>query len=100
MKKMPVTLIGNKIEDFLEKGKDVLDAYGCPHPPIAKDFHTGIYSVGFDGRDDEAPPRRFRRLSRCHRAVRTGRRRPADGGQRLPHQDLGRQGLPAAVVAG
>lgn len=37
-----------KLEDFIEQGTELLDAYGCPKSPIGKDFHQGLYFVGFD----------------------------------------------------
>ncbi len=37
-----------KIEDFLERGTEVLDDYGLPCPPIGRGFHKGIYFNGFD----------------------------------------------------
>lgn len=38
----------SKIPDFLERGEEVLDKYKKPNPPIAGNFHKGIYFVGFD----------------------------------------------------
>jgi len=37
-----------KVEEFLERGSDLLDKYGCPKGPIGEDFHQGIYFIGFD----------------------------------------------------
>lgn len=37
-----------KIEDFIEKGEDILDKYGCPTPPIGSGFHQNLYFLGFD----------------------------------------------------
>ncbi len=37
-----------KIEDFLERGREVLDDYGLPCPPVGTGFHQGIYFNGFD----------------------------------------------------
>jgi hypothetical protein len=37
-----------KVENFLEKGEEILDKYGCPNPPIGKGFHDNIYFLGFD----------------------------------------------------
>ncbi len=37
-----------KIEDFLERGTEVLDDYGLPCPPTGTGFHKGIYFNGFD----------------------------------------------------
>jgi len=37
-----------QIEQFVEKGKDLLDKYACPQSPIGTDYHEGLYFVGFD----------------------------------------------------
>jgi len=37
-----------KVEEFLERGEEVLDAYRLPHPTIGKNYHEGIYFNGFD----------------------------------------------------
>ena len=37
-----------KVEDFLERGTEVLDKYGCPQQPIANGYHEGLYFLGFD----------------------------------------------------
>lgn len=37
-----------KVEDFLERGVELLDKYGCPKQPIADGYHEGIYFLGFD----------------------------------------------------
>lgn len=37
-----------KVEDFLERGTEILDKYGCPKQPIADGYHQGIYFLGFD----------------------------------------------------
>lgn len=37
-----------QIEDFVEKGKEVLDKYGCPKSPVGEGFHQGLYFIGFD----------------------------------------------------
>lgn len=36
------------IEEFVEKGGELLDKYACPKAPIAEGFHKGLYFVGFD----------------------------------------------------
>lgn len=36
------------IEDFVEKGSDLLDQYACPNSVIPKGFHKGLYFLGFD----------------------------------------------------
>lgn len=37
-----------KVEDFLERGTEVLDKYGCPKQPIGTGYHEGLYFLGFD----------------------------------------------------
>ncbi|MEM6803596.1 MAG: NAD(P)/FAD-dependent oxidoreductase [Bacteroidota bacterium] len=37
-----------KVEDFLERGEEVLDKYACPKAAIGEGYHEGIYFVGFD----------------------------------------------------
>ncbi|MBX2871856.1 MAG: NAD(P)/FAD-dependent oxidoreductase [Saprospiraceae bacterium] len=37
-----------KVEDFLERGEELLDKYGCPKQPIADGYHQGLYFLGFD----------------------------------------------------
>jgi len=37
-----------RIEEFIDQGEDILDAYGCPTPPIGLDFHQHLYFLGFD----------------------------------------------------
>lgn len=36
------------VEDFVEKGAELLDKYGCPKQAISDSFHQGLYFVGFD----------------------------------------------------
>ena len=36
------------ITSFIERGKEVLDKFSCPHPPIPKGYHKGLYFVGYD----------------------------------------------------
>ncbi len=36
------------VENFLVKGEEVLDKYGCPNPPIGEGYHENIYFLGFD----------------------------------------------------
>lgn len=36
------------IEEFIERGTELLDRYGCPNPPIGKGFHENMYFLGFD----------------------------------------------------
>lgn len=38
----------SRIEEFVERGGELLDAYGCPKGPIGEGFHKGLYFVGFD----------------------------------------------------
>jgi cation diffusion facilitator CzcD-associated flavoprotein CzcO len=37
-----------RIEEFIERGGELLDTYGCPKSPIGEGFHKGLYFVGFD----------------------------------------------------
>lgn len=37
-----------KVEEFLERGEELLDKYGCPKQPIADGYHEGLYFLGFD----------------------------------------------------
>jgi len=37
-----------KVEDFIERGSEMLDQFGCPKQPIADGYHKGLYFVGFD----------------------------------------------------
>ena len=37
-----------KVEDFIERGYETLDQFGCPKQPIADGYHEGLYFVGFD----------------------------------------------------
>lgn len=37
-----------KIEDFVERGTEVLDKFQCPKAAIATGFHQGLHFVGFD----------------------------------------------------
>ena len=36
------------IEEFIERGQDLLDTYGCPSPSIGTGFHQNLYFLGFD----------------------------------------------------
>lgn len=36
------------LEEFIEKGADLLDSYGCPSTPIAEGYHKNLYFLGFD----------------------------------------------------
>lgn len=36
------------VEDFIERGAELLDKYGCPKEPIPSGHHEGLYFVGFD----------------------------------------------------
>ena len=38
----------SKIEEFVQHGSAVLDQYGFPKGPIGKEFHQGLFFVGFD----------------------------------------------------
>lgn len=37
-----------KVEDFIERGTELLDKFGCPKGPIANGYHEGLFFVGFD----------------------------------------------------
>jgi len=38
----------SKIEEFVQHGSAVLDEYGFPKSPVGKEFHEGLFFVGFD----------------------------------------------------
>lgn len=37
-----------KVEDFIERGAELLDDFGCPKQPIANGYHEGLFFIGFD----------------------------------------------------
>jgi len=37
-----------KIEEFIERGLEVLDKFDCPNTPIGSGFHKNMYFLGFD----------------------------------------------------
>lgn len=37
-----------QIEDFVERGSELLDTYGCPKMPVPTGYHKGLYFIGFD----------------------------------------------------